>query len=81
VRIGDNSFSGDLHSYKIVAQIEDVAVDVTLTGEVPAWRPRTGHWYFGSQDDKEFDWLPAVPQGRAEATYRVAGKEHAAPGA
>ena len=42
VRIGDNSFSGDLHSYKISAQIENVAVDVNLTGEVPAWRPSTG---------------------------------------
>ncbi len=42
VHIGDNSFSGDLRSYKIIAHIEDVAVDINLTGKVPAWRcPRS----------------------------------------
>jgi predicted secreted hydrolase len=80
VRIGTNSFSGDLHTYKIVAQVEDIAVDVTLTGEVPAWRPRTGHMYFGAHDEHEFDWLPSVPQGKAELTYRAAGQEHTTTG-
>ncbi|MGO9837463.1 MAG: hypothetical protein ACLP1X_25005 [Polyangiaceae bacterium] len=32
VRIGDNRFTGDLHAYSIQATIEDVRVDVTLTG-------------------------------------------------
>jgi hypothetical protein len=80
VRIGENSFDGDLHSYKITAQIEDVAVDVSLTGEVPAWRPGTGHVYFGSKDEHEFNWLPAVPQGTVDATYRVAGQARTASG-
>jgi hypothetical protein len=80
VRIGDNSFSGDLHTYRITAQIEDIAVDVSLTGEVPAWRPRTGHMYFGPHDEHEFDWLPAVPQGKVDATYTAAGKAHTASG-
>jgi hypothetical protein len=74
VRIAGNSFSGDLHTYKILAQAGKVAVDVDLTGEVPAWRPGTGHWYFGADDEHEFNWLPAVPQGRVDATYSVAGK-------
>src|SRR3977135_4359177 len=38
VHIGDNSFSGDLHSYKIIAHVEDIAVDITLVGTVPASR-------------------------------------------
>jgi hypothetical protein len=80
VRIGDESFAGDLHTYQITAQIEDVAVDVSLTGEVPAWRPRTGHMYFGSEGKLEFDWLPAVPQGKVDATYSVAGKSRTASG-
>ncbi|HEY0453746.1 hypothetical protein [Actinophytocola sp.] len=80
VRIGDNSFSGDLHTYQIIATIEDIAVEVSLTGEVPAWRPGTGHWYFGADDEHEFDWLPAVPQGKVDATYRVAGKSATASG-
>jgi predicted secreted hydrolase len=80
VRIAGNSFSGDLHTYKIVARIEDIALDVTLTGQVPAWRPRTGHLYFGAHDEHEFDWLPSVPQGTAEVTYSVAGQEHTTTG-
>jgi CrtC N-terminal lipocalin domain len=80
VRIGANSFSGDLHTYKILAQVEDIALDVSLTGEVPAWRPRTGHMYFGAHDEHEFDWLPSVPQGAVAATYSVAGQEHTTAG-
>jgi hypothetical protein len=80
VRIGDNSFSGDLHSYTITARIDDIAVDVNLIGEIPAWRPRTGHMYFGRQDEQEFNWLPAVPQGKVDATYSVGGKTHTALG-
>ena len=41
----------------------DIAVDVTLTADIPAWRPRTGHLYFGPQGEHEFNWLPAVPWG------------------
>jgi hypothetical protein len=80
VRIGDNSFSGDLRTYKIVAKVDEVDVEVSLTGEVPAWRPRTGHWYFGANDEHEFNWLPAVPQGKVDVTYSVAGESSHASG-
>jgi len=80
VRIGENSFSGDLHSYRIVATIDDLAVEISLTGEVPAWRPGTGHLYFGANNEQEFNWLPAVPQGKVDVTYRVAGKASSASG-
>ncbi|MCW2795473.1 hypothetical protein [Nocardioides sp.] len=71
VHIGGNLFSGDLHTYTIRAQVEDVRIDITLTGQVPAWRPETGYWYFGNEDDHYFAWLPSVPQGLVEATYSV----------
>jgi hypothetical protein len=80
VRIAGNSFSGDLHIYKIIAEVGDITVEVSLTGEVPAWRPGTGHWYFGANDEHEFNWLPAVPQGKVDATYSVAGKSSTASG-
>src|SRR5487761_651028 len=48
----ENSFRGDMHSHTIAAQIEDVAIQVSLTGEVPAWRPRIGYMYFGAQDEQ-----------------------------
>lgn len=80
VRIGGNTFGCDLHTYKIIAKVEDIAVEISLTGEVPPWRPRTGHWYFGPNDEHEFNWLPAVPQGKVDATYSVAGRTHTASG-
>ncbi|WP_405057432.1 hypothetical protein OG474_32485 [Kribbella sp. NBC_01505] len=74
VRIGENVFAGDLHTYTIRAKAEDVEVDVTLTGTVPAWRPESGHWLFGENGEQIFAWLPSVPEGRVEATYSLAGR-------
>lgn len=80
VRIGENRFSGDLHSYRISVTVDDIVVDVTLDGEVPAWRPETGYMLFGEDRSREFAWLPSVPQGRVIATYRVGDERHEATG-
>jgi predicted secreted hydrolase len=80
VRIGDNAFAGDLHTYTIRARVEDVEIDITLTGQVPAWCPETGHWLFGEEGDHYFAWLPSVPQGRVEATYRMGGNSRTVTG-
>jgi CrtC N-terminal lipocalin domain len=76
VRIGENRFTGDLHTYRITASVDDIAVDVSLEGEVPSWRPETGYMLFGEDRKREFAWLPSVPQGKVTATYRVGGEEH-----
>jgi hypothetical protein len=80
VRIGDNVFGGDLHTYTIRAQVLEVEVDVTLIGQVPAWRPETGHWLFGDRGEHLFAWLPSIPQGKVEATYSVAGRSSTSTG-
>jgi hypothetical protein len=80
VRIGDNLFTGDLHTYTIRARVAEVEIDVTLTGQVPAWRPETGYWLFGETGEHYFAWLPSVPQGRVEATYRVGADSATATG-
>jgi hypothetical protein len=49
VRIGTNRFVGDLNCYDITATIEEISVDIELTGEVPAWRPKSGDLYFGAE--------------------------------
>jgi predicted secreted hydrolase len=76
VRIGENRFSGDLHTYRIQGAVEEITVDVTLVGQVPAWRPETGYLLFGAGRDKEFAWLPSVPQGAVTATYRIGDEVH-----
>jgi predicted secreted hydrolase len=75
VRIGPNTFVGDLHSYRVHVEIEDVVADVTLTGTVPAWRPGAGALFFGERSEHYFAWLPAVPQGDVEAVITVGGTE------
>src|SRR5450755_198888 len=76
VRLGQNRFVGDLHRYRIQATAAEVSVDVTLTSEVPRWRPSTGYILFGADRSREFAWLPAVPQGAVTATYSVDGERH-----
>jgi hypothetical protein len=73
VHVGRNTFAGDLHSYRIHVDIDGVSADVTLTGQVPAWRPETGHILFGDDERHYFAWLPAVPQGAVQATLTIDG--------
>ncbi len=73
VRIGANRFHGDLHEYRIQATADDVSVDVMLVGDIPPWRPATGHMLFGSKRELEFAWLPSVPQGTVTGSYAVDG--------
>lgn len=77
VRIGANRFVGDLHRYYITATIEEISVDIELTGEVSAWRPKSGHLYFGTERrEKLFAWLPSVPYGLASVRYTIGAEEH-----
>jgi hypothetical protein len=80
VRIGENRFTGDLHTYRITATVDEIAVDITLEGEVPAWRPETGYMLFGEDRMLEFAWLPSVPQGKVTATYSIGDERHEATG-
>lgn len=81
VRIGANRFVGDLNRYHIAATIEEISVDIELTGDVRAWRPKSGHLYFGAEgQEKLFAWLPAVPHGLASVRYSIGNEEHRASG-
>ena len=80
VRLGANRFTGDLHTYRIVAAADEISVDVTLTGEVPPWRPATGYMLFGAERSLEFAWLPSVPQGAVAVRYTVGREEHTTTG-
>jgi hypothetical protein len=81
VRIGTNRFFGDLHHYRITAAIEEISVEIELTGEVRAWRPKSGHIYFGAEgQEKLFAWLPSVPQGVAQVSYKIGREEYRASG-
>lgn len=77
VRIGENTFRGNLHDYDIHFAHDGVTADVKLTGQVPPWRPTSGYMYFGEHDEHFFAWLPAVPQGEVRVDLSSRGqKEH-----
>ncbi|MGA2996648.1 hypothetical protein [Bradyrhizobium sp.] len=81
VRIGTNHFVGDLNRYHITATIEEISVDIELTGQVRAWCPKSGHLYFGAEAlGKPFAWLPSVPNGLARGRYRIGNEERHASG-
>jgi hypothetical protein len=81
VKIGTNHFVGDLKRFHITATIEEISVDIELTADVPAWRPKSGHLYFGTERrEKLFAWLPSVPHGLANVRYTIGPEEHRASG-
>lgn len=72
IKIGENTFFGDLHDYQIHFETDKILADITLKGSTPPWRPETGHIQFG--DKKYFAWLPSVPEGSVEAVVTADGK-------
>jgi hypothetical protein len=74
VRIGACSAVGDLRDYLVHFEDAEVRVDIRLHGTVPAWRPGTGHAFFGSESERYFAWLPSVPQGDVEGTVTIEGR-------
>lgn len=72
VKMRDCYFRGDLHRYEICFKNEEIEAVVELTGCVPAWRPHTGHIYFGGKDF--FAWLPSVPEGGVQASITRGGQ-------
>lgn len=75
VRIGENTFRGNLHDYDIHFSHDDVTADIKLTGTVPSWRPTSGHMFFGDHDEHLFAWLAAVPQGEVSVDLNIRGKK------
>lgn len=75
VVMGPNTFKGDLKTYTMHFEMDEVVADVTIDGTVPAWRTYTGYTAFGADDEYYFSWLPSVPQGNVAADIALAGKE------
>jgi predicted secreted hydrolase len=81
VRIGANSFSGNLHDYAIHVDIDGIKADIALHGTVPSWRPNTGFMNFQKgKDSHYFAWLPSVPQGNVNGTVTISGRAQAIKG-
>ncbi|GAB1688582.1 lipocalin-like domain-containing protein [Krasilnikovia sp. M28-CT-15] len=73
VSIGSNTFRGGTDGYTVHVEVEDIVADITLTAEVPPWRPATGHTFFGENEEHYIAWLPTVARASAEVTLTLDG--------
>lgn len=75
VRIADNWVRGDLDIYTIHIALDEVAVDLELTGQVEPWRPDAGISFYDEALEAFFAWLVPVPLGKVEGQLRLDGEE------
>lgn len=75
VQMGKDSFTGDLKNYHVVVDPADGnGFDVTLTSQSTPWRPGTGYFAFGDDDENYFTWLCVVPKGEISGTVTIDGQ-------
>ena len=75
VKIGPHSFVGDLKEYKLHFEaVNGNGADLTLVNLGKSWRPGTGYFAFGDDDDYFFTWLCAVPQATVTGTLTLNGE-------
>lgn len=81
VKLGKHEISGDLHEYKIhINPVDGYGVDLLLHSESSPWRPDTGYFVFGDDEEQFFTWLCVVPRGHMEGTLIVDNEEIAVSG-
>lgn len=74
VRIGDNWVRGDLHTYALHVALDEVAVDLELTGKVEPWRPGAGMDFYDEALQSFFAWLVPVPLGEVKGQLQLDGQ-------
>ena len=74
VKIKNNYIEGDLHTYKIHYESENIKADITLINNTSSWRPETGRIDF--TNNKYFAWLPSVPEGNATISMTINGENY-----
>jgi Predicted secreted hydrolase len=75
VKCGPHSFIGNLREYTIkVSPIEGLGADLKLSSLSQPWRPGTGYFAFGDNDEQYFTWLCVVPKGKVSGNITVNGK-------
>jgi hypothetical protein len=60
-------------SYRAHVEDSGITADIRLTPSAPAWRPETGHYLFGEQEEHHFGWYIPVPIGEARVSVRGEG--------
>lgn len=52
----------------------DLEYEVTMESQLPMFRPETGHWYFGDDEEYYFAWFVAQPKSEIHGQLTIAGE-------
>lgn len=74
VKIGPNWVRGDLKSYEMHVEVNNMACDFKMERESPSWRPGTGTNFLDKNMAKYFAWVVPVPYGTIEGKLTIDGK-------
>ncbi|MEZ5117754.1 MAG: lipocalin-like domain-containing protein [Candidatus Nanopelagicales bacterium] len=75
VAIGPNTVTGDLATYDLHVETDDLAVDLRIERKAPSWRPSSGYSYFTKDNSKYLAWVVPIPYGTASGTVTPKGAE------
>ncbi|MFF2018416.1 hypothetical protein [Paenibacillus sp. NPDC058177] len=71
VNIGNSYLKYEDGKYILHFEQGDVKYHATMTSKLPMWRPDTGHWFYGDQDEHFFAWFVAQPSAVIDATLTI----------
>jgi hypothetical protein len=73
VRIGANTVTGDLDTYRLHLEVDGLTADVEIERKAPSWRPGAGITYFDSHKKHYLAWVVPVPYGTVSARITEGG--------
>ncbi len=74
VRSGPNAVAGDLDTYTLHLESDELTCDLTIERAAPSWRPGAGISYFDHAKKHYLAWVVPVPYGTVTATVTEAGQ-------
>ena len=76
VKVANNWVKGDLKTYNLHVDFEDISADLQFNRVVPSWRPGIGKAFFGEEKKDFFAWFVPIPYGTVNGKIKFEGKEH-----
>ena len=80
VRMGDMLAEDTGNGYRLVMDMKELAIDVTITNLVPSWKCGSGVLWADQDSGAVTGWTVAVPRGNVKGTLRVEGEAMAVTG-
>ncbi|MBE2221273.1 MAG: hypothetical protein IAF02_07020 [Anaerolineae bacterium] len=71
VQIGESYLRDIGGAYELKFASGDVVYEAIMETTIPMWRPATGHWFFGDDEENFFAWVVAQPSSNIQATLTV----------